>query len=28
VHRYRFRRHPDAYLAALEKDLLQLILPP
>jgi hypothetical protein len=28
VHRYRFRRHPDAYLAALEKKLLQLILPP
>jgi hypothetical protein len=28
VHRYRFRRHPEAYLAALEKDLLQLILPP
>ena len=28
VHRSRFRRHPDAYLAALEKDLLQLILPP
>ena len=28
VRRYRFRRHPDAYLAALEKDLLQLILPP
>jgi hypothetical protein len=27
VHRSRFRRHPDAYLAALEKDLLQLILP-
>lgn len=28
VHRSRFRRHPDAYLAALEKQLLQLILPP
>ena len=28
VHRYRFRRHPEAYLATLEKDLLQLILPP
>jgi hypothetical protein len=28
MHRYRFRRHPEAYLAALEKDLLQLILPP
>jgi hypothetical protein len=28
VRRYRFRRHPDAYLAALEKQLLQLILPP
>jgi hypothetical protein len=28
VHRYRFRRAPQAYLAALEKDLLQLILPP
>jgi hypothetical protein len=28
VHRSRFRRHPDAYLAVLEKDLLQLILPP
>jgi hypothetical protein len=27
-HRSRFRRHPDVYLAALEKDLLQLILPP
>jgi hypothetical protein len=28
VHRYRFRRDSDAYLAALEKKLLQLILPP
>jgi hypothetical protein len=28
VHRYRFRRNPNAYLAALDKDLLQLILPP
>ena len=28
VHRSRFRRHPDAYLTALEKQLLQLILPP
>jgi hypothetical protein len=28
VHRYRFRRHPEAYLAVLEKKLLQLILPP
>jgi hypothetical protein len=28
VHRYRFRRHPDTYLAALEKQLLQLSLPP
>jgi hypothetical protein len=28
VHRSRFRRHPDTYLATLEKDLLQLILPP
>ena len=28
VSRYRFRRNPNAYLAALEKDLLQLILPP
>jgi hypothetical protein len=28
VHRYRFRRHPNAYLEVLEKDLLQLILPP
>jgi hypothetical protein len=28
VRRYRFRRNPDAYLAALEKELLQLILPP
>jgi hypothetical protein len=28
VRRSRFRRHPEAYLAALEKDLLQLILPP
>jgi hypothetical protein len=27
VHRRRFRRDPDAYLAALEKELLQLILP-
>ena len=28
VRRSRFRRHPAAYLADLEKDLLQLILPP
>ena len=28
VGRHRFRRDPQAYLAALEKDLLQLILPP
>jgi hypothetical protein len=28
VHRYRFRRNPDAYLEMLEKELLQLILPP
>jgi hypothetical protein len=28
VARCRFRRRPEAYLAALEKDLLQLILPP
>jgi hypothetical protein len=28
VRRYRFRRDPDAYLTALEKQLLQLILPP
>jgi hypothetical protein len=28
VRRYRFRRDPQAYLAALEKNLLQLILPP
>jgi hypothetical protein len=28
VCRYRFRRHPDAYLQSLEKELLQLILPP
>jgi hypothetical protein len=28
VQRYRFRRNPQAYLDALEKDLLQLILPP
>ena len=28
VPRYRFRRHPDAYLAVLETQLLQLILPP
>jgi hypothetical protein len=28
VRRHRFRRAPQAYLAALEKDLLQLILPP
>jgi hypothetical protein len=28
VHRYRFRRNPNAYLAALEKDLLQRSLPP
>jgi hypothetical protein len=28
VRRYRFRRAPHTYLAALEKDLLQLILPP
>jgi hypothetical protein len=28
VRRYRFRRNPDAYLEMLEKDLLQLILPP
>lgn len=28
VRRYRFRRHPAAYLAALEKNLLQLMLPP
>jgi hypothetical protein len=28
VHRRRFRRDPDAYLAALEKELIQLILPP
>jgi hypothetical protein len=28
VRRSRFRRHPEAYLAALERDLLQLILPP
>ena len=27
VRRYRFRRDPQTYLAALEKDLLQLILP-
>jgi hypothetical protein len=27
VRRYRFRRNPDAYLVALEQDLLQLILP-
>jgi hypothetical protein len=27
VHRRRFRRDPDAYLAALEKELLQLTLP-
>jgi hypothetical protein len=27
VHRRRFRRDPGAYLAALEKGLLQLILP-
>ena len=27
VHRRRFRRDPDAYLAALEKGLLQLSLP-
>jgi hypothetical protein len=26
--RYRFRRNPHTYLATLEKDLLQLILPP
>ena len=28
VRRYRFRRDPQSYLAALEQDLLQLILPP
>jgi hypothetical protein len=28
VRRHRFRRHPDAYLAALENQLLQRILPP
>lgn len=28
VRRSHFRRHPEAYLAALEKDLLQRILPP
>ena len=28
VRRYRFRRNPAAYLERLEKDLLQLILPP
>jgi hypothetical protein len=28
VHRSRFRRNPDTYLATLEKQLLQLILPP
>jgi hypothetical protein len=28
VRRSHFRRHPEAYLEALEKDLLQLILPP
>lgn len=28
VHRYRFRRNPEAYLEMLEKELLQLILPP
>jgi hypothetical protein len=28
VHRSHFRRHQDAYLATLEKQLLQLILPP
>lgn len=28
VRRSHFRRHPEAYLAALEKGLLQLILPP
>jgi hypothetical protein len=28
VRRSRFRRNPEAYLAALERDLLQLILPP
>ena len=28
VKRYRFRRNPKAYLATLEKDLLQIILPP
>jgi hypothetical protein len=28
VRRYRFRRNPDAYLEALENELLQLILPP
>jgi hypothetical protein len=28
VRRYRFRRNPVAYLERLEKDLLQLILPP
>jgi hypothetical protein len=28
VYRRRFRRDPDAYLATLEKELLQLILPP
>lgn len=28
VRRARFRRNPDAYLKMLEKDLLQLILPP
>lgn len=28
VHHRRFRRDPDAYLAALEKEFLQLILPP
>jgi hypothetical protein len=28
VQRYRFRRDPQAYRAALEQDLLQLILPP
>ena len=28
VHRSRFRRNPDTYLATLEKQLVQLILPP
>jgi hypothetical protein len=28
VRRSHFRRHPEAYLALLDKDLLQLILPP